>query len=145
MRAPEEVKDRFSDERPDRPWYEEIQSKLGAGETIYEVFAYQPSHDEEPEIEEKIADIVLQTDLYTSKWADEDLYFRHRHVHLDRKYWTRGLKRLNEDPRFDKKEVFWGNKVSDYWPTDNVEQAKETYMDQMETYDCPFAWLLGMY
>lgn len=34
--------------------------------------------------------------------------------------------------------------MDDYWPTDR-EQAKEKYMEQVETYDCPFAWLLGLY
>jgi len=52
-------------------------------------------------IEKKIADVRLMTDLYTSVWGDENLFFRHRHVHQDRKYWSKQLKNLNEDVKFD--------------------------------------------
>ena len=60
-----------------------------------------PETEDEDEIDEHIANIILKTDLHTSVWADELLYFRHRPVHLDRKFWSRGLKRLDEDVKFN--------------------------------------------
>jgi len=60
-------------------------------------------------------------------------------------YWSRDLKRLNEDPLFNKKDPAetWGKQVPDTWPSD-PEEAEDKYIDQMNKYGCPFAWLLGM-
>ena len=115
------------------------------GDVIYNVIAYEPEHDNHRNgpTETKIAEVVLKTDLYTSTWADESLFFRHKDVNLDRKYWSRGLKRLGEDFVFSRKDI-WGTEVNDFWPT-NRAAAKETFMAQMEEYDCPFAWLIGMF
>ena len=144
--APDRVKNKFSDEQSEEPWYEVIKEQLSAGDTIYEVYAHTPEYrggpDEETNI--KIADLVLRTDLETSEWADTKLYFKHKHVHPDRRRWDRGLQELNLDFLFDREELDWDQIVSDYWPTDR-DEAKQTYMDQFEKYDCPFAWLLGMY
>lgn len=149
FRAPDSVKERFSDDLTDKPWYEVIQDNLKAGEVIYEVYAYMPGYDGLETIDDKIADIVLDSDLYTSQWADNFLYFKHEQVHLDRKYWPMGLKRdlrRNgfDDLRFDRNSFRWGNTVPDFWPSDPM-QAKEVYIDQFDRYGCPFAWLLGLH
>ena len=71
-----------------------IQENVSAGEVIYDVFAFTPKYWTGPkeDTEVKIAEIVLTSDLKTSKWADERLYFKHRHVYNDYKFMPRGLK-----------------------------------------------------
>jgi len=110
------------------------------------VFAFSPADGVAEELEFKIADVILETPLHTSKWGDENLFFRHRGVRRDRMYWTKAQKRLNEDPLFDKKDPtnIWGDKVPDTWPSE-PEEAEAKYIDQMNQYGCPFAWLLGLH
>jgi len=65
----------------------------------------------------------------------------------DRKFWSAALRRLDEDVRVGRKsntDNFWGNKVpKNVWPTDKKE-AEAKYIDQMNIYGCPFAWLLDL-
>ena len=94
FKAPDTVKGRFSNEKPDTTWYDEIKSNISQGEVIYEVYAYRPSTSQAEESEIKIADVRLLTPLHTSLWADEHLYFKHKRIQRDRKYWPLDLKRL---------------------------------------------------
>jgi len=144
-RAPEAIKSRFSNERSDGEWYDDIKDRIDEGEVLFEVFAFRPATSQAAEEEIKIADVRLDSQLHTSKWGDENLYFRHVNIGRDRMYWSRDLKRLNEDPLFNKKDPteIWGNQVPDTWPSD-PEEAEDKYIDQMNKYGCPFAWLLGM-
>ena len=144
-RAPESIKSRFSNERSDGEWYDDIKDRIDEGEVLFEVFAFRPATSQAAEEEIKIADVRLDSQLHTSKWGDENLYFRHVNIGRDRMYWSRDLKRLNEDPLFNKKDPteIWGNQVPDTWPSD-PEEAEDKYIDQMNKYGCPFAWLLGM-
>lgn len=142
----------FEDKRPEQPWYSMIRESLGVGDTIYEVFAFEPEHAGNPDgpTEVKIADVVLKSKLHTSIWADNSLYFRHKHVHPDRKYWPVSLRTFDNKDGFLLRRSEFGFAANEdvpdpnYWPNDPVE-AKKTYIDQMEKYNCPFAWLLGMY
>ena len=56
-----------------------------AGEKILDVLAID-SPGEEPF---KIAEIVLNTDLVTSRFGDERLHFQHLRTGVDRKYWSK--------------------------------------------------------
>jgi len=91
--APDRIRDRFEDEQSEAPWYEELRDRISSGEVIYEVYAHTPEYDGGPGEEEevKIADVILRSDLYTSEWADKKLFFKHEHVHPDRKFWPVGL------------------------------------------------------
>lgn len=89
---------RFSKTRSTNEWYDDIKSKVHMGENLFEVYAYTVASQDGPETEVKIADVRLQTPLYTSRWGDENLYFRHRPVFLDKKFWSKNVKRVNEDP-----------------------------------------------
>ena len=73
-------------------WWARLRNQLKAGDTVYEVYGLTA-----PEalggVEVKIADVKMQTDLYTSELGDEHLYFRHRPLHIDiRKYKERSWK-----------------------------------------------------
>ena len=109
------------------------------------MYAYSPETEDSPESEVKIGSIRLLTDLIISKWADESLYFQHFRLKRDKKYWSKALKALAEDPVFDRSDTanHWGSDVPDGWPKDN-DLAKELYEDTVSAHGCPFAWLLGM-
>lgn len=59
---------------------------------------------EEDDKLEMIANIRLKSDLVTSKWGDENLFFQHRPIGKDRKFWPRAWRRLREDDFFNKKD-----------------------------------------
>jgi hypothetical protein len=92
----------------------------------------------------KIADIKLLTDLYTSDFGDNRLFFRHQSIAKDRKHWPRAWRRLREDPFINRKneENIWGNEVRDTWPADE-EDAKAMYDAQVAEFGCPFQWLIA--
>ena len=89
---------RFSKTRSTNEWYDDIKSKVHMGENLFEVYAYTVASEDGPETEVKIADVRLQTPLYTSHWGDENLYFRHRPAFLDKKFWSPNVRRVNADP-----------------------------------------------
>ena len=41
-RAPDAIKSKFSNERPQGTWYDPIHQALNQGDTIYDVYAYRP-------------------------------------------------------------------------------------------------------
>lgn len=98
----------------------------------------------------KIADINLMSQLYTSNFADTRLYFQHRKINRDRKYWPWAWRNEDEDPKFDRHNLdnMWPAK-NNYlppgvvWPEDR-EEAKDLYTEQISEHGCPFAWLLGL-
>lgn len=156
FRAPEEFRGELTDEQKfdadgnQIHWVDHVKDTLTEGDVIYEVYAqYEPffpgTEDDELVLDDKlvmIAEIKLQTDLVTSEWADEKLFFQHKQIAKDRKFWPRSWRRLNEDPRFDKRDPdnVFGNETP-AWPQD-TEEAKELFADQMETWGCPFEWLM---
>ena len=87
FRAPEANKSLFSSDRTTTEWYDNIKNSLKAGDTLYEVWSYTPAHEKrpwkknpnkrqpQPETAVKIADVVLKTDLFTSKYSDNYLAF----------------------------------------------------------------------
>merc|ERR1712014_59200 len=118
------------------------------GDVIYEVYAQtEPIFPgEDPEMDDKlemIANIRLKSPLIMSKWADENLFFQHRPVGKDRKFWPRAWRRLNEDKFFSKKkpENVFGNEVPDTWPK-AADEAEEKFIDQSVEWGCPFEWLM---
>jgi len=84
FKAPADKKANFDFADNSENWYDRLRTLLSEGDTIYEVYACSAPGDEN--CEEKIADVVLQTDLIASATADEKLYFRHRMQDPDRKY-----------------------------------------------------------
>jgi hypothetical protein len=128
-------------------WWARLRNQLKAGDTVYEVYGLTA-----PEalggVEVKIADVKMQTDLYTSELGDEHLYFRHRPLHKDiGKYKERSWKvHENNTNRFERNEdTVWQDEdfPEDVWPEDN-EDAEWFFIEQVEAFGCPFAWLVGM-
>ena len=98
----------------------------------------------------KIADLVLMSDLVTSTFADERMYFQHFKVSRDRNVWPDSWLEADADPVFDKDDAdqIWkkgrkgGYLPPGYvWPDDR-EEAKTKYLETVEEFNCPFAWLL---
>ena len=122
--------------------------RIEADTTILEVHAMTaPVGATTPTGEEgklvKIADIILRTPLLTSKWGDANLFFRHRPVHKDRRYWPRDWVRNHSDVAFKKtEENIWGFEVPQgVWP-ETDDEAEAFYIEQVKETGCPFAWLL---
>ena len=91
----------------------------------------------------KIADIKLLTKPVTSRWADENLYFRHGRPQADYKYWDKTWRNGHKDFIFENtEEHIWGDKVPEnVWP-ETQEEAENFYLKQITEFKCPFAWLL---
>jgi len=60
----------------------------------------------------------------------------------DVKFWTPEGRKLREDVVFKKEDPdnLFGNETPD-WP-ENVNEAKDKFIDQVETWGCPFEWLM---
>lgn len=118
---------------------------MHAGDVIYDVYAQTaPIYDGEL-LEDKlmkIGEITMLSDFVTSEWADKVLYFQHRQITRDRKFWPKEWKDFNEDPFFDNsvEENRFGRETP-YWPKD-AEEAEALYDDQVKTWGCPFEWLM---
>jgi|SanBayMetagenome_1026888.scaffolds.fasta_scaffold113984_1 hypothetical protein len=97
----------------------------------------------------KMADVNLKTDLYKSFFGDTRLHFQHKRMKLDTAFWPSAWVKLAEDVKFNDQDPtqLWGYTVPTGpgvgWPVDD-EGAKQKFMQQVATYGCPFAWLLGM-
>ena len=122
-------------------WYEQLQ-RIPKDSTVYEVYAFTAPESLGGDYI-KIADIKLRSNLYTSEFGDNRLFFRHQSISKDRKFWPRSWRKLNEDPFISKKnpENIWGNQVPDTWPKQEAE-AKQMYDMMVEEFNCPFKWLM---
>ena len=91
-----------------------------------------------------IATIELVSDLYTSVWGDERLFFSHYDTGKDRDIWPFGWLRFDSenDPRVpDAPMGTFDNLPSDRWPSDD-DEAKLFFMEQEEQHGCPFYWIV---
>ena len=79
-------------------WYDQLKAAIKSGDTVFSVLVEtKPLNEnyvkqfpkEEPGEEIKIGEIRLSSDLFTSVFGDEKLYFQHRGVNTDRRFWTR--------------------------------------------------------
>ena len=119
-------------------WVERLQEIGFEGEHILDVWAMDTPGDELV----KIAEVVLNSDLVTSKFGDERLFFQHVRTNKDRRFWTRETKKADKDidPKITPREIHeWDTSE---WPTDDEEAAEDMFMDQIAGGGCPFAWLL---
>ena len=130
-------KDHSYDESIDeRDWAARLQSIGKANEHILDVWAKEDI-DSEPV---KIAEIILTSDLLTSKFGDERLHFQHVRTKKDRKFWSADLKAADKlvDP------VFYTREIHD-WDTSTFDAegiGSEAFVEQVVSQsECPFAWL----
>lgn len=141
FKAPDNLKGDLTDEQKfdadgnQIHWIDDVLSRVNEGDVIYEVYAQtEPIFPgEDPEMDDKlemIANIRLKSPLVMSKWADENLFFQHRPIGKDRKFWReRSWRRLNEDKFFSKKDPdnVFGNEVPK-WPK-AADEAEEKFID----------------
>ena len=140
----------FSDEREydddgnQVNWYDQLK-RITKGAELFTVKALvaPPNHEDSAWV--TIGTITLTTDLFTSQFGDDRLFFEHARLTQDRDFWPEDWLVFDRgnDPKFDQTEEFiWGTHVPEgVWP-DNDAEAKAFYMEQQRTYGCPFQWLL---
>jgi len=98
------------------------------GQTILEVYAMTAPPDADGELV-KIADIVLLSDLYTSRFGDERLHFQHVRVWNDYRFWPRSWMWHTEDVHIAQtEENTWGRSVPAVWP-ETEEDAQAFYLE----------------
>ena len=83
-------------------WYDQLKDAHSVGDIIYEVHALTAPTGELGGELVKIADIKLLTELHTSQWADQNLYFRHKGLYWDFKYWPRSWRKHEREWNFHK-------------------------------------------
>ena len=85
-------------------WFDQLK-RIKAGEIIYEVHALTAPDTPHPKFRTeyggelvKIADIKLKTDMYTSEWGDNHLFFHHTDLARDmHHYWPEPWRHRDED------------------------------------------------
>ena len=142
-----QFKDDLDDpEIQDMIWYRQLQAKIPKDSIILDVYAVTMPDALVDSKRVKIAEIKLLTELYTSKHGDERLYFQHRKIQRDRKYYPKEWKQIakNMEECFDNSEEnTWGREVPEnVWPKD-ADDAKAFFESQQRQSGCPFAWLLN--
>ena len=124
-------------------WYDQL-STIEAGATLFQVNALTAPLGAGGEWV-PIATIELVTDLITSTFGDNRLFFSHKKVSHDRKFWPLEWFRADaeSDPSWliSDPENTWGNWAPTTWPTDDGS-AKKMYQFYQTEYGCPFYWLL---
>jgi len=123
-------------------WYEQLQ-RIPENSTFYEVWGWTAPESLGGDLIH-IADIKLRSPLHLSEFGDKRLFFRHRSIHHDRKYWPKAWRSTGDDPYFNMRDPknLWGREVPDTWPAEE-DAAKAMFDDQVATYGCPFQWLLA--
>lgn len=131
----------FPDEKDENEMFYDQLMSIDEGTILLEAWAYD-GPESEGHVASKIADIKLTSELMTSLFGDERLHFQHQRINRDRRLYTdRSWKSL--DTMFSQDD-----NVADFdlsaWPVDDEEAAKAMFDSQIESYGCPFAWLLNM-
>ena len=110
----------FSESRSETEWYDQLRTGIRRGAELFTVKALTaPAGDASSEWID-IATITLTSNLFTSKFGDERLYFQHARTNADRTYWPEGWNRLDAriDPRIEQTPAnLWGDFVpAGVWP-----------------------------
>ena len=129
----------------DLPWYRQLQAAIPRNSTILDVYALTAPPDVQESKRVKIAEVQTLTELYTSTWGDERLYFQHRRIMKDFRYYPKRWKQEGmdaEDCFKRNSSLHWGREVPPgVWPGSD-DKAQEFFEEQIRDYGCPFAWLL---
>ena len=138
-------------------WYDQLKAAIKSGDIIFSVLAQtkplsenfiKQFPNEEPGEEIKIGEIRLNSDLFTSVFGDEKLFFQHRGVNTDRRFWNKQWRSFKGGDVFISNKVpenIYGQAVPDTWPTTDLEAAEEKWIAQEAEFGCPFEWLLKKY
>ena len=121
-------------------WYDQLKAAIKSGDIIFSVLAQtkplsenfiKQFPNEEPGEEIKIGEIRLNSDLFTSVFGDEKLFFQHRGVNTDRRFWNKQWRSFKGGDVFisnKKPENIYGQIVPDTWPTTDMKAAKEKWI-----------------
>ena len=111
----------FSDTKTDTPWHEQLTSiTYDPEKPLLEVYALTAPYQRGGE-RVKIGHIELMSEITTSKFGDERLFFQHVRPSKDKQYWPKGWGKY--DFKIDEDESGWGMIAPDTWPS-GEEEAK---------------------
>jgi len=111
--------DKELDEAGNQVMFYDQLKRLEEGSTLYEVWGLTAPHVLGGEWVH-MANINLETPLYTSNFGDTRLFFQHTRHGSDRRFWPKEWRDLQEDAFFER-AVFNGDQIPDTWPTDPQE------------------------
>jgi len=87
----------------------------------------------------KIAEIVLKSKLHTSVTGDQRLFFQHKRIRHDRKYWPAAWKTVDFMAPRDRETTWPG---IDNWSYTSEAEAEQAYLTSLTSgTGCPFSWL----
>lgn len=126
------------------PWYDRVKDEwnpsidTGIEKPFIDVYAWTaPKTLDGKRV--KIAEIVLKSKLYTSVTGDQRLFFQHKRIKHDRKYWPRAWKNVDFQAPRDRDTTFAG---IDNWTYTSEEDAEQAYLTSLTSgTGCPFQWL----
>ena len=109
-------------------WYDQVMDTAENGDHIFDVMALKDPLAT-PKVWTKIAEIYLASDMYTSLFGDERLFFRHQQVKFDAKYWPKALRKAwfggQIDPiRKREGDHVWNRPSPPGWPSDDNCEAR---------------------
>lgn len=109
-------------------WLDQLRDNIKDGDTIMEAWAWTGPPDLPGSEHVHIANIVLKTDLYTSVFGDNRLFFQHRRAHRDYRRWPAAWDDHKHDWFEKNEDTIWGKEVPQgVWPT-NDEDAENFYI-----------------
>jgi len=126
------------------PWYERVKNEwnpsidTGEEKSFIDVYAWTaPKSLSGKRV--KIAEIVLKSKLYTSVTGDQRLFFQHKRIRHDRKYWPAAWKQVDFQAPRERETTFSG---IDNWNYTSEEAAETAYLTSLTAGNgCPFQWL----
>lgn len=107
------------------------------GSTLFSVMARNLPEGQRGSEVVNIADIRMNSNMITSRFGDERLFFQHRGMREDHELqpqWRRHIPQVQDTD--------WPRINLDEWPTDD-DEAKAWFRGSVSEHKCPFAWLLG--
>lgn len=104
FKAPESIVNMIPDAKSDTEWYDQVKSVASNGDTILNVWAKTDPYDDDSW--KHIADLVLLSDMVTSLFGDQRLFFQHKRFGYDKDYWPnmgwgRSKKLLELETQYD--------------------------------------------
>lgn len=113
-------------------WYDQLK-RIENGDTLFTVKALTAPPGVPGSDWVDIARITLTTDMYTSVFGDERLFFQHARTGADRAYWPQQWLRpdARNDPRINQTAAnTWGTFVPEgVWPV-NQDEARDMFAEQ---------------
>ena len=128
-------------------WYDQVMAAASNGDKLFDVMALEDPL-KTPKVWTKIAEITLNSDMHTSLFGDERLFFRHSRVKFDAKYWPRNVRKAwfagELDVRREREgDHVWSRPTPAGWPREDNCEAEKLMEKTIEETGCPFAWFFS--